>query len=185
MRKRSWSLNDLRKSLEHVLEGMPAPSLPALKAWSRMGLLDDLDGKKLDVAARQIAQRIRSGTLHVRGPRKRNEREPVLRSNDQEEILALLREIAQKEKTGKTTKEDCAGQEEILRAIDQLDAVRKHVLTQLDDLRQVLLNQQVGATSMVSGSCGIDALEWHRLVSRVARIENMLADIAERIAPNK
>jgi len=191
MKQRTWSLRHLHDALKHALAPNPAPSLPTLKAWSRAGKLASSLSADIDTATAQIVQRIQAGELCVRGPRPQGKATRATRMSasvaEHEELLDLLREVADGLRKA-TAPRNSATQNpapaaalpvEIERAITQLEATRKHVLVQLDAQRQLMQ-----ASLMPQGNNtahGIDFLEWQRLVTRVARIEDTLNRLAARL----
>lgn len=75
--------------------------------------------------------------------------------------------------------------QELLRAIEQLDATRRHILSQWDAYRQTFGGEsprpQGGSTTGSHGE-GPDFLEWQRLQGRMNRMEQMLTQLLDRSA---
>lgn len=171
----------MREELEVLLQPSPAPSLPTLKSWSRAGRLPQ--GLALAQAAEHLVERIRAGELRVKGPRKpaRAEARPAP-GDDVAALLPLLQEFAQALRQRPVATSAAPAQEgmapELQRAIEQLDATRRHILLQHDAQRQPAPSNPVPSGGLATG---VDFLEWQRLMARVARIEDTLSRVLERL----
>lgn len=190
MPKRTWTLAALQAALAKRLAPLPPPSLPTLKQWSRAGKLPS--SSDLDAACADMVQRIRSGALQVRGPRNVvktpistvGARAPSLRSTANAPTDALPTHTAYSAPSDKHPHPNSTPAAllatDVVRAIEQLEATRRHILLQWDALRQSL--EQASAKGPAAPSAGIDFLEWQRMLARLGRLEEMVAQIARAVA---
>lgn len=188
---RAWTLVQLHASLKQQMAPAPAPSLPTLKSWSRMGALPAKAG--LQEAADLVLAKIREGTLRVRGPRAQTgNRQTSSAKHRNPEHETAVPQGAWPSTEGRlghaAACPHCAESQRTLRqalqAIEQADAVRKHLLLQWDALRQHEAAAREGAAparhdSAKDAPAGVDFLEWQRLQARLARMEQLLQQLAQ------
>lgn len=176
----SWTLADLHRALADRLQ--PAPSLPALKNLSRAGAIPR--GVTLADAAQSVIDQVRSGSIRVRGPRR--SMRPDRTSTHAVDAEYLAQEIARRLKPLRPADQDASATglpAQALRAIEQLEATRKHVLMQFDALRQhyAATHGRMQTAGAGGGLQGIDFLDWQRLQARLARMEEMVTRILQRL----
>jgi hypothetical protein len=73
----------------------------------------------------------------------------------------------------------------LLQAIEQLDATRRHLLSQWDAYRQALGAETSRSPAESAKGAGPDFLEWQRLQGRLTRMEQMLSQLIERADPSQ
>ena len=182
---RAWTLTQLHALLKQVMAPAPAPSLPTLKLWSRMDMLPVK--ASLQETADLMLAKIRDGTLRVRGPRaqKSNRQTSSARHHNRDPDGSPQADWSSIDgRFGHAaTCPHCAQSQQTLRqalqAIEQADAVRKHLLLQWDALRQHEANARNSAPA--AQSTGVDYLEWQRMQARLARIEQILQQVAQAV----
>lgn len=181
----TWTLKDLHEALGQRLSTPPSPA--TLKAWSRQRLWPA--SATLAQASDAILQRIESGAVRLRGPRVAARRDvapataapaPSQALQEIQEIRRALQDLtsttsARADSTAPTTLPPA-----LQKAIEQIDATRRHLMQLWDAQRHANSTAAPAAPSKAQDSPD-QALEWHRLHARLARIESRLDEILSRL----
>ncbi len=149
-------------TMERGLVALPAPGIQG-----SVGTADRVVASASAALDEDLRQALRQTVLEA-------VRDVLRDSAHQDQPMQTLREASEDDERSR------AALHQMLRAVDILESVRRHILVQWDALRTA---QKAAAHAGAGGSDGseVDILTMHRLLARMSRLEEAMQRLAEKV----
>ena len=180
-----------------------APAMPTMKIWSKDGFFKN--APQLHQATALVLERLRSRSRYYAGAHQGQEatpdrpsaavpRSPLESGNSNQEILAGIRSLGlrlndiekymvnpvplpQAAQAGKADNAESVTLGKILKAVEQLDATRRHIMLRFDSETQLMKQAAAPGGRQFEAASALDV---QRILARLSNVEGLLNQVLDK-----